>query len=72
MTRTSCFTKIKSYKLLGVSQDDDLKCTTNTADIIKKAVKTLYLLVLKSYNASVEDLKTFYTGLRIRCTNFEW
>ena len=59
-----CFTKVKSYKLLGVWLGDDLKWTTNTAHIIKKAVKRLYLLkVLKSYNAPVEDLKTFYTGV---------
>ncbi len=59
-----CFTKVKSYKLLGVWLDDDLKWTTGTAHIIKKAVKRLYLLkVLKSYNAPVEDLKTFYTGV---------
>ena len=59
-----CFTKVKSYKLLVVWLDDDLKWTTNTAHIIKKAVKRLYLLkVLKSYNAPVEDLKTFYTGV---------
>jgi hypothetical protein len=35
-----------------------------TAYIIKKAVKRLYLLkVLKSYNAPMEDLKAFYTGV---------
>ncbi len=50
-----CFTKVKSCKLLGVWLDDDLKWTTNTAHIIKKAVKRLYLLkVLKSYNAQLK------------------
>jgi hypothetical protein len=35
-----------------------------TVYIIKKAVKRLYLLkVLKSYNAPMEDLKAFYTGV---------
>ncbi len=59
-----CFRKVKSYKLLGVWLDDDLKWTANTAHIIKKAVKRLYLLnVLKRYNAPVKDLKTFYTDV---------
>ena len=58
------FTRVKSFKLLGVWIDDDLKWNTSIAYIIKKAVKRLYLLkVLKSYNAPMEDLKAFYTGV---------
>ncbi len=55
LARTACFTKVKSYKLLGVWLDVYLKWTTNTAHITKKAVKRLYLLkVLKSYNVPAE------------------
>jgi uncharacterized spore protein YtfJ len=58
------FTRVKSFKLPGIWIDDDLKWNTNTVYIIKRAVKRLYLLkVLKGYNAAMEDLKAFYTGV---------
>jgi hypothetical protein len=48
------FTRVKSFKLLSVWIDNGLKWNTNTAYIIKKAVKRLHLLkVLKSYNAPI-------------------
>ena len=50
--------------MLGVWIDDDSKWNTNTAYIIKKAVKRPYLLmVLKSYIVPMEDLNAFYTGV---------
>ena len=53
--------RVKSYKLLGIWLDDDMKWSTNTDYITKKAAKRLYLLrVLKNYGASKDDLKSFY------------
>jgi hypothetical protein len=44
--------RTKSYKLLGIWLDYDLKWKTNTEYITKKAGKRLYLLtILKSYGA---------------------
>jgi hypothetical protein len=41
--------------------DDNMKRNTNTEKIIKKAAKRLFLLkVLKSYGASLGDMKEFY------------
>ena len=57
-------TIVKSYKLLGMWFDDDLKWRTNMEHIIKKEAKRLYLLkILKSYNAPNEALKTFYVAV---------
>ena len=56
-------TKVRSYKLLGIWFDDDLKWKTNTEYITKKAAKRLYFMkILKSYNAPKEALKTFYVS----------
>ena len=53
--------RVKSYKLLGLWLDDDLKWNTNTEYIIKKGAKRLYLLkILRSYGALEGDLLTFY------------
>ena len=52
---------VKSYRLLGIWLDDDMKWSTNTDYITKKAAKRLYLLrKLKNYGASKDDLKSFY------------
>ena len=60
--------EVKTYKLLGIWIDADLKWVTNTAYIIKKARKRLYLLkVLKSYGAIPGDFKAFYCAV-IRST----
>ena len=60
--------RVKSFKLLGLWMDSDLKWESNTEYIIKKAVKRLYLLkTLKSYGAPKNDLKTFYCAV-IRST----
>ena len=57
-------TTVKSYKLLGMWFDDDLKWRTNTEYIIKKGAKRLYLLkILRSYNAPKEALKTFIVAV---------
>ena len=57
-------TKVRSYKLLGIWFDDDLKWKTNTEYITKKAAKRLYFMkILKSYNAPKEALKTFYVAV---------
>ena len=43
---------VKSYKLLGIWIDDDMRWKTNTEYIVKKGAKRLYLLkILKSYGA---------------------
>ena len=53
--------RVKTFKLLGLWMNDNLKWKTNTEYIIKKATKRLYFLkVLKSYGAPKNDLKTFY------------
>ena len=53
--------RVKSYKLLRIWLDDDMKWSTNTDYITKKAAKRLYLLrKLKNYGASKDDLKSFY------------
>ena len=53
--------RVKSYKLLGIWFDDDMKWPTNTDYFTKKAAKRLYLLrKLENYGASKEDLKSFY------------
>ena len=53
--------RVKSYKLLGIWIDDDLKWNTNTECITKKAAKRLYFLkILKNYGAPISDLLTFY------------
>ena len=55
---------VRSYKLLGLWFDDDLKWRTNTEYIIKKGAKRLYLLkILKSYKAPKEALKRFYIAV---------
>jgi hypothetical protein len=52
---------VSSYRLLGLWMDDNMKRNTNTEKIIKKAAKRLFLLkVLKSYGASLGDMKEFY------------
>ena len=57
-------TKVRSYKLLGIWFDDDLKWKTNTEYITKKAAKRLYFMkILKSYNAPKEALKMFYVAV---------
>ena len=53
--------RVKSYKLLGVWLDHDMKWSTNTEYITKKAAKRLHLLkILKNYSACKNDLKSFY------------
>ena len=60
--------KVKSYKLLGLWLDDDLKWNTNTEYITKKASKRLYLLkILKKYGDPQQDLLPFYSTV-IRST----
>ena len=55
---------VRSYKLLGLWFDDDLKWKTNTEYIIKKGSKRLYLLkILKSYKAPKDALKRFYIAV---------
>ena len=54
--------RVKSYKLLELWLDDDLKWHTNTEYIAKKASKRLYLLkILKKYGAPQQDLLIFYS-----------
>ena len=54
----------KSYKLLAIWLDYDLKWRTNMKYITKKAAKRLYLLkVLKSYGAPMDDLLAFYCSV---------
>jgi hypothetical protein len=56
--------RTKSYKLLGIWLDYDLKWKTNTEYITKKAAKRLYLLnILKSYGAPMDDLLAFYCSV---------
>jgi hypothetical protein len=58
----------KSYKLLGMCLDDDMKWATNTEFIIKKAAKRLHFLKIhKNYGASKDGLKSFYCAV-IRST----
>ena len=58
------FERVKSYKLLGLWIDDNLKWKTNVKYLVKKAAKRLFALkVLKKYNAPMEDLKAFYTSV---------
>ena len=53
--------RVKSYKLLGIWIDDDMRWKTNTEYIVKKGAKRLYLLkILKSYGAPKNDLLAFY------------
>jgi hypothetical protein len=60
--------RVKSYKLLGMWLDDDMKWATNTEFIIKKAAKRLHFLkILKNYGACKDDLKSFYCAV-IRST----
>ena len=48
--------RVKSYKLLRVWLDDDMKWSTNTEYITKKAAKRLHLLkILKNYDACKND-----------------
>ena len=58
---------VRSYKLLGLWFDDDLKWKTNTEYITKKGSKRLYLLkILKSYKApkdALNALKRFYIAV---------
>ena len=62
------FERVKCYKLLGLWIDDNLKWSTNTCYIVKKAVKRLYFLkMLKGYGAPKQDLKAFYMAV-IRST----
>ena len=63
------FERVKSYKLLDMWIDDDLKWKTNVKYLVKKASKrlTFTLKILKNYNAPMEDLKSFYTSV-IRST----
>ena len=62
------FERVKSYKLLGLWIDENLKWKTNVKYLVKKAAKRLFALkVLKKYNAPIEDLKAFYTSV-IRST----
>ena len=58
------FERVKSYKLLGMWIDDDLKWKTNVKYLVKKASKRLFALnILKNYNAPMKDLKSFYTSV---------
>jgi uncharacterized spore protein YtfJ len=56
--------RVSAYKLLGLWVDDDLKWKSNVEHLVKKAAKRLFFLkVLKSYNAALQDLKTFYISV---------
>ena len=56
--------RVRSYKLLGLWLDDDLKWATNTEKITKKAAKRLFFLrMLKSYGAKPDDMKKVYTSV---------
>ena len=61
------FEKVKSYKLLGMWIDDDLKWKTNVEYLVKKASKRLFALkIFSNYNAPMEDLKctiVYYSSL---------
>jgi hypothetical protein len=60
--------RVKSYKLLGMWLDDDMKWATNTEFIIEKAAKRLHILEIhKKYGACRDDLKSFYCAV-IRST----
>ena len=62
------FERVKSYKILGMWIDDDLKGKTNVKYLVKKASKRLFVLkILSNYNAPMGDLKSFYTSV-IRST----
>ena len=53
--------RVKSYKVLGMWLDDNMKWSTNTDYITKKAAKRLYLLrKLKNHGASKDDRNSFY------------
>ena len=55
---------VRSYKLLGLWFDDDLRWKTNTEYIIKKSSTRLYLLkILKSNETSKDALKRFYIAV---------
>ena len=63
---------VRSYKLLGLWFDDDLKWKTNTEYIIKKSSKRLYLLkILKSYRAPKDALKIFYIAVVRSAVEYE-
>ena len=62
------FERVKSYKILGMWIDDDLKWKTNVEYLVKKASKRLFALkILRNYNAPMEDLKSFFMSV-IRST----
>ena len=62
------FERVKSYKLLGMWIDDNLKWKTNVNYLVKNAAKRLFALkILRNYNAPIDDLKAFYTSV-IRST----
>lgn len=53
--------RVTSYKLLGLWVDNDLKWSSNTENIVKKASKRLHLLkILRRYGAPKEHLLTLY------------
>ena len=53
------FERVKSYKILGMWIDDDLKWKTNVKYLVKKASKRLFApKILRNYNAPIEDLKS--------------
>jgi hypothetical protein len=65
---TKPIARVKSYKLLGMWLDDDMKWTTNTEFIIKKGGKRLdFLKILKNYGACKHDIKSLYCAV-IRST----
>ena len=65
-------TIVRSYKLLGLWFDDDLKWRTYMEYIIKKGAKRLYLLkILKSYKAPKEALKRLYIAVVRSAVEYE-
>jgi len=55
--------QVHSFKLLGVTIDDDLKCSTHVHTICSKPSSRLHFLkVLKRCSLSTSDLLYFYTS----------
>ena len=60
------FERVKSYKILGMWIDEDLKGKTNVEYLAKKTSKWLFTLkILRNYSAPMGDLKSFNTSLII-------
>ncbi|KAJ8347410.1 hypothetical protein AAFF_G00207760 [Aldrovandia affinis] len=55
--------RVSSFKFLGVHISEDLKWTTHTPHVVKRAQQRLYFLRrLRKFNMCRRILRTFYTG----------